>query len=273
MFSRFSLHKIIEPDQPGFNASDYSLFKFGDGSIARTFGEALAKKYIEQFENEIAEEPEIIIVPSPYHSIPTASYHMTTHFVSALNLQRMIHHRKALQHAKISRNMTYTEDYGEMNFEERVKLISSTTYSFDPGQFDKKHVLLTDDIRITGSHELVIRRLLEESGVQGSFRFIYFAELINESVAPSYENFLNYFQIKNVSDQISLFNSPTFVFNTRVVKFILKSERSQFLKWVEKAPLEKIKQLIELSISNNYHLMKEYEFNLHYLINFTGYGH
>ena len=272
MFSRFSLHKIAEPEKFDFDATEYSRFKFGDGELAKKFGNALARQYIGQYETELKEYDEITIVPSPFHAIPTASFNLTTHFVAVLNHFRFMHGQKALHQAKIGRNMTYTEDYGEMSFEERIRLISSTSYSFDPKQFDQKKVILTDDIRITGSHEMVIRRLLEESGVVGSFRFVYFAELINENIPPTFENFLNYFQIKNVSDLISLFNSPTFVFNTRVVKFILKSEKTHFLKLTENSSPEKLKELIGLAISNNYHLKKEYEHNLLYLINLTGYG-
>lgn len=272
MFSTFSLHKIADSDHLNFDAGEYSRFKFGDGELAQNFGNALARQYIGEYETELREDSEITIVPSPFHAIPTASYNLTTHFVRAINHFRFKHGKKALQHAKIGRNMTYTEDYGEMSFEDRIKLISSTSYSFDAKQFDQKKVILTDDIRITGSHELVIRRLLEDSGVVGSYRFVYFAELINKDIPPTFENFLNYFQIKNVSDLISLFNSPTFVFNTRVVKFILKSEKNDFLKLTENSSPEKLKELIALAISNNYHLMKEYEYNLHYLINFTRYG-
>lgn len=273
MFSRFSLHKITDPDLPGFEAAEYSRFKFGDNAIACKYGLELADAYVKEFEEELTEDADILIVPSPFHAIPTASYHMTAQFVAALDLIRFKHGKKALQFAKISRNMTYTEDYGEMNFEERVKLISSTTYSFDPAQFEGKKVILTDDIRITGSHELVIRRLLESSGVTGNFRFVYFAELMNDSVSPTYENILNYFEIKTVSDLISVFNSPTFVFNTRVVKFILKSEKNHFLKLTENSSSEKLRELVKLAISNNYHLMKAYEQNLQHLIKYTGYGH
>ncbi len=42
----YAKHKISSVDNLGFSPKDYSMFKFGDKTIARTFGYALADSFI-----------------------------------------------------------------------------------------------------------------------------------------------------------------------------------------------------------------------------------
>lgn len=272
MFTSFSCYKIHTVDELPFSAAEYSRFKFGDGSLARQFGDELGKTFILEQRELLLNAEEIVVLASPYNSIPTASYWMTARFIEVVNHFLAQHRRQSLLTSKIHRYKTYSEDYGSMNYEQRVKLISTDSYYLDAEFLKDRVCLFLDDIKITGSHEFVLRNLVNSRQISGHFVFIYFAELMNSEISPTFENVLNYAHVKSVKEVAELFNSPTFTFNTRVIKYIMKtavSELDEFCKLVSK---QKIHAMIGLAISNNYHLMPEYEQTLNYLIKFSNYG-
>ena len=112
-------------------------------------------------------EEDIVFVPSPYHAIPTASNALSLFFRDEVNRFLYRHQRKSLLQSKIHRYKTYTVDYGNLDFEERMRLISSDTYHLDKRFLEDRMVLFIDDIKITGSHEQIIRQLqrFQEAGL------------------------------------------------------------------------------------------------------------
>jgi hypothetical protein len=272
MFQSFSCYKINTTADLPFCAHEYSKFKFGDGEMANDFGSRLGKSFTEQHRDLLLDTDEIVVVPSPYNSIPTASYWMTVRFMEVVNLFRATHKRKSLLTSKIHRYKTYSEDYGNMNYEERVKLISTDTYYIDSEFLNNRVCLFLDDIRITGSHEHILRGLLTNSSISGQFIFIYFAELMNREISPTFENVLNYSYVKSVEQVAELINTPQFVFNTRVIKYILKTPSGELESFTRTVPESRIREMMRLAISNNYHLMPEYEQTLHYLLKLSNYG-
>lgn len=258
----FSLYKIFNEDERPFKEDEYSWFKFGDKYYAEKFAKQLFNGFIEQFEEIVLSNPEIIILPSPYLSIPTASNFLCYFFKKELNKFLFNNNRKACTESKIYRNQTYVTDYGNLDFEERVALISNDTYYLDRCFIDNKLCIFVDDIKITGSHEQTVNKILDKNNVNGEFIFIYYAELVNKSIHPKVENFYNYYAVKGVKDVINIINKDTFQFNTRVIKYILSLKTDQFEYLLNKISIEKVKDLFHLSISNNYHQITDYQNNI-----------
>ena len=73
MILNYSLHKINQKDNCPFNETEYSNFKFGDTFYAEKFASALFNGFINKYEDSVLSKSEIILLPSPYYSIPTAS--------------------------------------------------------------------------------------------------------------------------------------------------------------------------------------------------------
>ena len=88
--------------------------------------------------------------------------------------------------------------------------------------------IFVDDIKITGSHEHTVNKILEQYNVNGDFVFVYFAELINKEIHPKIENHYNYFAVKGVEDIVDVVNRTTFQYNTRIIKFILNLDEERF---------------------------------------------
>ena len=262
MTTNYSLHKITETENCPFSETDYSKFKFGDNAIAKKFAEELFEGFISTHADLILQHDEIVILPSPYLSIPTASNYLSFHFRTLLNNFLFENNRKALKESKIYRNQTYVTDYGNLDYDQRVKLISNDTYHIDKHLVDGKLCLFMDDIKITGSHEFIVKKILQEHQVSGHFVFIYFAELRNTDIHPKIENYYNYFHVKSVQHIIALINQHTFEFNTRIVKYILLLDVPDLIILLQSIPKNKIDTLFNLAVSNNYHTIDEYKENL-----------
>lgn len=262
MNKSYSVHKILEKDTCPFEEQGYSRFKFGDKFYAEKFAKELFEGFISQFKESVLANEEIIILPSPYLSIPTASNFLCYYFKKELNAFLFKNGKKACIESKIYRNQTYVTDYGNLDFEERVKLISNDTYYIDRNFIQGKFCVFVDDIKITGSHEHTVNKILDQYEVKGDFVFVYFAELINKDIHPKIENYYNYFAVHGVEDIVSIINSEHFQYNTRIVKFILSLDQEQFDFLIKNIPAQKSHELFHLAISNNYHQIEEYNNNI-----------
>ncbi|MFY7812005.1 MAG: phosphoribosyltransferase family protein, partial [Flavobacterium sp.] len=108
----YSLHKIADENQYPFNANEYSWFKFGDKEYAEKFAKELFEGFIQANKELLLSKTEIVILPSPYLSIPTASNFLCYYFKKQLNQFLFQHQKKSAIESKIYRNQTYTIDYG-----------------------------------------------------------------------------------------------------------------------------------------------------------------
>ena len=262
MNSSFSLHKIDDESQYPFDPNEYSWFKFGDKQYAEKFASELFEGFVVKYGDLLVAKKEIVILPSPYLSIPTASNFLCYYFKKRLNSFLFKNNIKASVESKIYRNQTYVTDYGNLDFEQRVKLISNDTYYIDKEFINDKLCIFVDDIKITGSHEHTVNKILNQYNVQGNFVFVYFAELINKTIHPKIENHYNYFAVKNVDDIVDVVNRKSFQYNTRIIKFILNLDEEKFSYLINNILLEKRNELFHLAISNNYHQIAEYQNNI-----------
>ena len=262
MNKSYSLHKISEKDNCPFQEEEYSRFKFGDKSYAEKFAKELFHGFVNQYHDLILSDKEIVTLPSPYLSIPTASNFLCYYFKKQLNSFLFKNNKKASIESKIYRNQTYVTDYGNLDFEERVKLISNDTYYIDRNFIENKLCIFVDDIKITGSHEHTVNKILNQYNVNGDFVFVYFAELANKEIHPKIENHYNYYAVKNVEDIVAIINSDHFQYNTRIVKFILSLNEDEFSFLINSISTQKSNDLFHLAISNNYHQIIEYKNNI-----------
>lgn len=261
----YSLHKITDKINCPFSEAEYSRFKFGENAYAEKFADELFEGFIAQHKDLILSHNDIVILPSPYHAIPTASNFLCHYFKLRMNHFLYEHGRKAVSESKIYRNQTYTTDYGNLDYAERVRLIGNDTYYIDRNYIGNKLCLLLDDIKITGSHEHIVKKILNEYEVEGTFVFLYYAELINKDIHPNIENYYNYFFVKDVHSLTEVMQADTFEFNTRIVKYILKLEGNDFSLLLSSMKKKMRQKLFALAVSNNYHTIDEYKINLDHI--------
>ncbi|KZE80987.1 hypothetical protein AV926_09445 [Myroides marinus] len=261
MVDRYSLHKIDNEVTFTFSPSDYSVFKFGNTNVAEQFAKELFQGFIEEYADSILGE-DIYIFPSPYMSIPTASNYLCYYFKVELDRFLFLRGFGSSKLGKIHRKQTYTIDYGNLSFEDRKNLIANDTYYIDKELLKDKLCIFLDDIKITGSHEYTVKKILNEYKVEGTFLFLYYAEVVNANLDPRIENFFNYYTINSAESLVNLINSDSFRFNTRVIKYILNLDYNQFNYVVNHIREDRKAKMFDLAISNDYHLLEEYQINL-----------
>lgn len=261
----FSAYTINDARIIPFSATDYSRFKFGSIEVARAFGYELADKFIKNKMPQLIQNNQLtrplVVIPSPYSFITTASGVMAEFFVERLNRYLAMHHFSVVQTAKIHRNTTYREDYGALNAEQRLALIEKDTFHIDAKFCENKTLLFLDDIKITGSHEKIVTRTLDTEGVVSDSFFLYFAELSNPKIDPTIENYLNYFAIDSLSGVHELIKSGDFRFNTRVVKYILNASSSDCKAFLMQQSDIFLNDFFSQAVGNSYHEIDAYREN------------
>lgn len=259
---KYSAFKVLDSQCSDFPAEKYSKFKFGSNDIAREFGYALAERFInEQFKFCYDGKP-IVVYPSAYSHIPTASYFMTIHFIDKLNQYMYQNGFSPVETGKIHRSVTYREDYGEMNAEERYNLIKGDKFHVDEVLLKGKTLIFIDDIKITGTHERIIVKMLDDFGIQNHCYMLYYAELSDSSICPKVENFLNHKYVKNISDLNSIVKQDDFKFNTRIVKYILNSNHENCVDFLKNQSKSFLSNLYNNALGNEYYKFPEYMSNL-----------
>ncbi|GGH01880.1 phosphoribosyltransferase family protein [Mucilaginibacter phyllosphaerae] len=261
----YSLHHIHQDDNFGFDADDYSRFKFGNGTVSKRFGIALANGFIN---DHLADNPvtnQIVVISSPYSFIPTATFAMKTWFVYRLNNWLAEQGLPVVQETKVHRTITYKEDYGELNAEQRMNLIGNDQFHIDKDFLTGKTLLFLDDIRITGSHERMIMKMVDAYGLDNDIHMLYFAELINKNIHPNIENHLNYHRVKSIFDLDSIIKASDFCINTRIVKYILNYSFDGFSIFIQNQTAHFVELLYNMALGNGYHTIEAYELNLNFI--------
>ena len=255
----YALHSITGRVTGDFNPADYSRFKFGDGEVARQFGQALAQDFINQRLPYIPIDARLVVLPSPYAFIPTASYWMAQAFLRELNRSLVEKARPVAHEVKISRSITYRDDYGNLTSEERIRLIGNDSFQVDPAALTGKTLIFVDDIRITGSHQLVVERMMSQYGLTNPCTFVYYGQLTNPDVHPNIENYFNYYAIGSLADLTPIVQSSHFRINTRLVKYILNHRPADAHPFLEQQPRAFLNELYDMALGNEYHLIADYE--------------
>lgn len=270
--SRHALHVIKDVESIPFSSIEYSKFKFGNCNIAQKYGMEL----FNYFRNTLLPELVVkhncfLIFSSPYAQIPTSSYYLTQAFYLAFSdyLNKSQIKNKKVKFCKIKRCQTYTEDYGALCAEARFNLIKNDTYEFvDIPTLDDVCIFI-DDISITGSHQRVIEKLLDDSLIETSSVFLYYAKLSNPEICPSFENDLNYSFISDVLKLTDLILSDSYKVTTRTTKYILSMLAKDLEYLIGKIKQHKkhsiLNELVEMSHSNEYDKIERYKQNLNTL--------
>jgi hypothetical protein len=265
--SSYALHQIHDQAVFGFDPNAYSRFKFGDDQVAKEFGRDLANGFITNYLQHNFIHQQIVVISSPYSFIPTATFAMKNYFIHQLNRWLVEHGGLVVQEAKVHRTITYKEDYGALSAEERMNLIGNDSFHVDKHFLEHKTLLFLDDIRITGSHERMILKMVDAYEMKNDIHLLYFAELANVDIHPNVENVLNYHQVKSVFDLEPIIKSGAFCFNTRIVKYILNTEFNSFSIFILNQTEDFVNMLYNLALGNGYHTIEAYAKNLNYIKN------
>lgn len=266
----FSCYDILSETSFPFSVPEYSRFKYGSERAARKIGTKLAARYYRRVrtDNDLFDEirsKQIVVIPPPYDYVPTAGYAMKEYFIRQFNKYLIKDKIAPVQETKIHRTRSYNHEYGTMSSEERKKAISSDGFHIDKEFVNEKFCLFLDDIRITGAHEHRVSEMIEKSNPDISFQFLFFVALKNNSISPQIEYVLNHDCVKNLSDIDAIIRHDGFLFNTRVVKFILGASEIEFCNFIARQTKAFRQTLLHYTNGNRYYELPEFKINYSYL--------
>ena len=238
---------------------NYSKFKHGSRTIARLFGKSLSQ--VADFQNDKT----YVFFSAPFNNIPTASNALKDYFISNCSKQ-FLDKNISIKSGRIYREYSYDDDYGNMNKEERMKAISSDIFSIDKSNINPTDVLVfVDDIKITGSHEERIKELIQREGITNEVIFVYLAVYTGSD--PTIEHRLNHHSVNNLKTLNTIIRNEEFIFNTRVVKYILRADIEEFVSFITYQSDTFQETLFNLSVLNEYNKNPKYKTNFEILNN------
>lgn len=264
---RFSAYKFDKLENLKFDIREYSKLKYGSKRVAREFGTELAIKFMcsPEFIGLVPhlKDKRIVVASAPSKSIAVASTAIKDYFISKFN-PVWSEVFPAVEDLKIFRGHSYNEDYGSMSREQRDAAITSDSFHIDSEFIKGKVLFLIDDVYITGSHERRMRSLLKDSGFHGLVVFLYFSEYIGEG-NPNIENKMNFAFVKSIKNIDHIIKNDEFIFNTRVVKYILNQPKDSFENFVDYQSDSFLHSFITHITGNEYHKLPEFRDNYLYL--------
>lgn len=268
---KFSLNQFDDKIDT-FAERTFSRFKHGSKSAAREFGKLLADGFLRSPEFIMAFESiksiPLLVSGAPYKFAPTASNALKDYFIRNFNETFVKLTDSSVIDYKTHRDHSYVGniDYSALATEaERSELIGADNFYIDSKFITDKNIIFIDDIRITGGHESRIISILENAEFKGTVFFVTFAEYV-ASANPEIESVLNSYGVKDLMDINDIIRNDEFIFNTRVVKFILQSQFEQFKTFILYQSEDFKHQLLHFANGNEYFKPEKYKENYNFLL-------
>jgi|GEM_PF-2554118 len=217
--------------------AEYSRFKFGDGEVGNKYGSMLGGLVLADTV-ELLGNDEVLVASSAYRVAPPASESLLAPFlVAAERAAKSVDADTSFTRFKISKAKMATDNYASMSFAERSQTLQHDLMLPEGLDLEGKHVVILDDIRVTGLREAALQRLLEEAGV-GDTSFYYVLNVPDGKAYPQTEAVINIRSVRTIDDIVELACQPGFVPNVRLCKFILSQGPQELERFCASVPAE-----------------------------------
>ena len=163
---------------------------------------------------------------SPYTYVPTAATTLARGLQPVLNAIRAGHGLPPVPLVKVDRVSAAAGDYGTLSARARDQRMADTVLSlrrFRSDQVRDAHLLVVDDVRVTGAHQRCLARASDALPLRAR-AFLYLAAFSSPESAsfdPTAEDALNHAAIRTLDDLAALVAGNDFTWNVRVCKFVL----------------------------------------------------
>ena len=208
-----------------FSSARYSRYKYGSVVAAETFARALGAAFCEAHP-ELALAPRLLMVSSPYAHVPAAATTLARRLQPLLNTARAKNGLAPVPLLRVDRISTSAGDYGTLSAQARDLHMATNTLSFRrfrSAQVRDAHLLVVDDVRVTGAHQRCLMRASEDLPLTAR-TFLYIAAFPGPTDGcfdPAQEDALNHAAVKTLDDLAGIVEVGDFAWNVRVCKFAL----------------------------------------------------
>ena len=210
---------------PPFSSARYSRYKYGSVAAAEAFAWALGTAFGERHP-ELVRAPRLVMTSSPYTYVPTAAATLARRLRTVLNAARAGCGLRPAPLVQVDRISPCAGDYGALSARERDRRMAANTLSFwrfRPEQLHDAHLLVIDDVRVTGAHQRCLTRATDALPLAAR-TFLYialFPSPVDAGFDPTQEDALNHAAIKTLDDLGGIVESGDFAWNVRICKFVL----------------------------------------------------
>jgi len=146
-----------------FSPAHYSRYKYGSVAAAETFARALGAAFCEAHP-ELALAPRLLMASSPYAHVPAAATTVARRLQPVLNAARVVNGLPPVPLLRVERIAASAGDYGTLSAQARDLHMAANVLSFrrfPPERVRGAHLLVVDDVRVTGAHQRCLMRASE----------------------------------------------------------------------------------------------------------------
>lgn len=251
-----SLTKVEDLKGAGLDLNQYSRMKHGQRSALKTLAQELALEVMKE-EPVLVKEASPLVLPVAYVKVPPSCYYLSKYMLETLNAERQKNGLAPGRIVRIAKGSVATTDYAAASLEEREKELASISFSLDE-DIAGSHVLLVDDVRVTGMAERAALKALENANAK-SITLAYIAT-VHEDLqhSPHIESIINHSSVKNVRHVIPFVQEEDFVITIRFLKYLLKSEVDDLRYFIKHTPNSTLRELLNAAISTGPEFLKAY---------------
>jgi hypothetical protein len=235
------LYELGGPGPLPFSPTRYSRYKYGSVTATDAFAGTLGAAFAERHP-DLAFAPRLLLTSSPYIYVPTAATTLARRLQPVLNAARA---RRGLLPApllQVDRVNPTSGDYGTLSGAEREGLMASNVLSFRrfrPEQVRDAHLLIVDDLRVTGAHQRCLARASDRLPLAAR-TFLYLAAFgrpADGRFDPTQEDALNHAAVRTLHDLAAIVAADDFTWNVRVCKFIFDpAQRDDLPRFLARMP-------------------------------------
>jgi hypothetical protein len=246
-----------------FSPTHYSRYKYGSVTAAEAFARALGAAFAERHP-DIARAPRLLMTSSPYTYVPTAATTLARRLQPVLNAARACHGLPRAPLIQVDRVSPSAGDYGTLSAQARDRRMAANALSFrrfQPSQVRDAHLLIIDDVQVTGAHQRCLIRTSEKLPLAAR-TFLYIASFGSPADGcfdPTQEDALNHAAVSSLDDLAGIVEAGDFAWNVRVCKFVLDpAARGDLPRFLARMPGWFVEDLYRNSCLDGYSRMGHY---------------
>ncbi|MGH3886981.1 MAG: phosphoribosyltransferase family protein [Pseudonocardiaceae bacterium] len=241
--------KISPPTGAGFDATEYSRFKYGDAEMAELYAIGLVGLLRDLGGSIMRSGQPPVITTAPFKFIPTASFQLAQQIQRHLYAVLSSTWESPINLVPLYMRNVDADNYSARNQLERKKILDQAGLYVDPEGIRGKDVLLIDDAIVSGTAEQEATRVLTVAGAS-SVSGAYVVEIDQDYGRrhPEIEDELNHAFVRDLGALLEVFQTAPIKLNIRTVKFVLgwpeRSAVERFFKRITPAQLAQFSRAV-----------------------------
>jgi predicted phosphoribosyltransferase len=235
----------------------YSRYKYGQVEAVEAFAAELARAAVAH-SPEFADAPTTVTAPAS-RTVPIGADMLADGVLRHLNHARTAQLREPAVRAKLQRFEVPSGDYGSEDLETRKALLAAERISSIPELFTDRHVIVVDDLWVTGTSAEVTAAAVERWR-PASLTYLVIATVQPHlaDLYPEVEHELNHAAVNSLPALAELTRDGSVVVNQRVCKFVLSHPASVVEAWLPGLAPQFVWQLYSAVLAEGFGLMPEY---------------